>query len=166
MAEGEIGAAFENLSHDAAEAGADIAESVANLTEKTADIEAANLDRTLAQDGKAAENLEAAGRGSKNSSPSGSAVPGMDQPADVVADKIALHAAQRSIPGVPDDELPEYLESVMSNPGTPLRSTPSGIPRMAWWDERTGTMIIREGNDGTFMQPDRGYDYFLEQVRQ
>lgn len=90
----------------------------------------------------------------------------MDQPTGLVADKIALHAGQRSIPGVADEGLAAHLEDIMSTPGTTLRSTPSGIPRKGWWDESTGTMIIREGNDGTFMQPSRGYDYFLEQVQE
>jgi hypothetical protein len=84
-------------------------------------------------------------------------IPGMDQPTGLVADKIALHANQRSIPGVDDEDLAEHLENIMSTPGTVFRSTPSGTPRMGWWDEATGTMVIREGNDGTFMQPERGY---------
>ena len=52
----------------------------------------------------------------------------------------------------------------MRQPGYRMRPTPSGTPRMGWWDPDTGTMVIREGNKGTFMQPDRGYDYFLEQI--
>lgn len=47
-----------------------------------------------------------------------------------------------------------------------MRSTPSGTPRWAWWDDSTGTMLIREGENGTFMQPDRGYDYYLEQINE
>jgi pyocin large subunit-like protein len=54
----------------------------------------------------------------------------------------------------------------MQNPGRRLRDTPGGSPRTGWWDPDTGTMVIREGNGGTFFQPDRGYDYFLEQVGQ
>jgi RHS repeat-associated protein len=96
----------------------------------------------------------------------GPCISGMDEPTGLVADKIALHAGQRSVPGVADEDLAEYLEDVMSTPGTTFRSTKSGTPRMGWWDGNTGTMIIREGNNGTFMQPGRGYDYFLEQAQQ
>ncbi|XVQ12633.1 polymorphic toxin-type HINT domain-containing protein [Spirillospora sp. CA-255316] len=84
---------------------------------------------------------------------------------DLVADKIAMHANQRSIPGVPEEEVAEYLEGIMrGSPGYKLRPTPSGTPRWAWWDSRTGTMVIREGDGGTFMQPDRGHQYFLDQI--
>jgi RHS repeat-associated protein len=83
-----------------------------------------------------------------------------------VADRIAEHAGNRSIPGVSDEDLPEYLENIMRTPGTKLRSTPGGNERTGWWDPDTGTMVIREGNGGTFFQPDRGYDSFLGEVRQ
>ncbi|WP_433327546.1 polymorphic toxin-type HINT domain-containing protein [Spirillospora sp. CA-294931] len=86
---------------------------------------------------------------------------------DVVADKIAAHGDEsgRGIPGVDDLDVAEHIEGIMrSRPGLKLRPTPGGTPRWAWWDPNTGTMIIREGDKGTFMQPDRGYDYFLEQL--
>ncbi|GAA2421294.1 hypothetical protein GCM10010191_35870 [Actinomadura vinacea] len=86
---------------------------------------------------------------------------------DMVADRIAAHANQRSIPGVRDDDVAEYLENIMrGSPGIKMRPTPSGTPRWAWWDGRTGTMLIREGDNGTFMQPGRGYQYFLEQINE
>lgn len=87
----------------------------------------------------------------------------------MVADKIAAHAdiKGRTIPGVDDLDVPEYLEDMMSNSqGVRMRSTASGTPRWAWWDDETGTMLIREGDNGTFMQPDRGYQYYLEQINE
>ncbi|MCX5404122.1 DUF6531 domain-containing protein [Streptomyces sp. NBC_00335] len=87
----------------------------------------------------------------------------------MLADKIAAHGdvKNRGIPGVDDLDVPEYLEDMMTNnPGVKMRSTPSGTPRWAWWDDSTGTMLIREGENGTFMQPDRGYDYYLEQINE
>lgn len=86
-----------------------------------------------------------------------------DDPA-LVADKIAAHATDKEIPGVDNADVPQYLENIMRRPGYKVRSTPNGTPRMIWWDTDTGTMVIREGNRGTFMQPDRGYAYFLEQI--
>ncbi|WP_067804293.1 hypothetical protein [Nocardia beijingensis] len=85
---------------------------------------------------------------------------GFTLPPEVVADRIAEHAGHRSVPGVDDDDLPEYIEKTIENPGYRLRDTPNGTPRMGWWDEETGTVIIREGNNGTFFQPDEGYEYF------
>ncbi|WP_251057312.1 putative T7SS-secreted protein [Streptomyces sp. ISL-94] len=87
----------------------------------------------------------------------------------MLADKIAAHGdiKKRGIPGVDDLDVPEHLEDMMTNsPGVKMRSTPSGTPRWAWWDESTGTMLIREGENGTFMQPDRGYQYYLEQINE
>lgn len=91
---------------------------------------------------------------------------GFTLPPEVVADKIAEHGARkdRSIPGVADADLPEYIEKIIETPGYRLRDTPSGTPRMGWWDEETGTMIIREGNNGTFFQPDEGYEYFRKEL--
>jgi Restriction endonuclease fold toxin 3 len=54
MSEGELAAAFEGLANDAGQAGGDIAESIARFTDDTANIEDANVDRTLAADAKAA----------------------------------------------------------------------------------------------------------------
>ncbi|MFE4967794.1 DUF6531 domain-containing protein [Streptomyces sp. NPDC056660] len=87
----------------------------------------------------------------------------------LIADKIAAHGdiKKRGIPGVDDLDVPEHLEDMMTgSPGLRMRSTPSGIPRFAWWDDATGTMLIREGDKGTFMQPDGGYDYFLKQLKE
>ncbi|MFF9807079.1 hypothetical protein ACF1G5_18525 [Streptomyces coeruleorubidus] len=87
----------------------------------------------------------------------------------MIADKIAAHGdiKKRGIPGVDDLDVPEYLEDMMTgSPGLRMRSTPSGIPRFAWWDDATGTMLIREGDNGTFMQPDGGYEYFLKQLKE
>jgi RHS repeat-associated protein len=86
-----------------------------------------------------------------------------------LADRIAAHGDinNRGIPGVDDLDVPEHLENVMRNShGVKLRSTPSGTPRWIWWDDETGTVIIREGNNGTFFQPDTGYEYYLKQLRE
>ncbi|SEF06632.1 RHS repeat-associated core domain-containing protein [Streptomyces sp. Ag109_O5-10] len=87
----------------------------------------------------------------------------------LIADKIAAHGdiKKRGIPGVDDLDVPEHLEDMMiGSPGLRMRSTPSGVPRFAWWDDATGTMLIREGDKGTFMQPDDGYEYFLKQLKE
>jgi hypothetical protein len=57
MSEGELAAAFEGLAEDTAQAGGEIAESIAKFTDDTANIEDANVARTLAAD---AENARAA----------------------------------------------------------------------------------------------------------
>ncbi|WP_369261328.1 DUF6531 domain-containing protein [Streptomyces sp. R35] len=87
----------------------------------------------------------------------------------MLADKIAAHGdiKNRGIPGVDDLDVPEHLEDLMTNtPGIRMRSTTSGNARFAWWDDATGTMLIREGDNGTFMQPDDGYEYFLKQLKE
>jgi hypothetical protein len=50
MSEGELAAVFKGLADDAGEAGGEIAESIAKFTDDTADIEDANVARTLAAD--------------------------------------------------------------------------------------------------------------------
>jgi hypothetical protein len=62
MAEGEIAAVFKALAKDAAETARRIAASVARLTERTAEIEEANLAALAGTDAKAAEAITAAGR--------------------------------------------------------------------------------------------------------
>ncbi|MEC4014877.1 putative T7SS-secreted protein [Streptomyces sp. H27-D2] len=87
----------------------------------------------------------------------------------MLADKIAAHGDinNRGIPGVDDLDVPEHLEDLMTNaPGIKMRDTPSGTPRWTWWDDTSGTMLIREGSNGTFMQPGSGYEYFLKQLRE
>jgi hypothetical protein len=54
MSEGELAAAFEGLAEDTAQAGAEIADSIAKFTSETADIEDANVARTLATDAEIA----------------------------------------------------------------------------------------------------------------
>jgi hypothetical protein len=86
----------------------------------------------------------------------------------VVADRIATHIGKpghaHKIPDVPDEEVPEYIEHIISQDGYRLRDSPNGYPRMAWWDPKTGTIIIRNGNDGSTFIPKEGYKYFVEQV--
>jgi hypothetical protein len=54
MSEGELAAAFEGLAEDTAQAGAEIADSIAKFTSETADIEDANVARTLTTDAEIA----------------------------------------------------------------------------------------------------------------
>ncbi|MFD5779812.1 putative T7SS-secreted protein [Streptomyces sp. NPDC126933] len=87
----------------------------------------------------------------------------------MLADKIAAHGDinRRGIPGVQDMDVPEYLEDMMTaRPGIKMRDTPSGTPRWAWWDDPTGTMLIREGSNGTFMQPGDGHSYYMRQLQE
>jgi hypothetical protein len=105
-------------------------------------------------------------RGGGDPAKSGDAGDFVPQDQGLVADRIAEHAGSRSIPGVPDEELPELLETVLRSPGARLRDTPSGSPRWGWWfgPRDGGTFIVREGNTGSFFQPDEGYAYYLRQL--
>jgi hypothetical protein len=62
MSEGELAAVFKGLAEDAAQAGEDIAESIAKFTDDTANIEDANIARTLAVDADAARAANAIGK--------------------------------------------------------------------------------------------------------
>jgi hypothetical protein len=62
MSEGELAAVFKGLAEDAGEAGEQIAESVAKFTDETADIEDANVARTLAADADTARAAAAIGK--------------------------------------------------------------------------------------------------------
>jgi hypothetical protein len=61
MSEGELAAVFKGLAEDAGDAGEQIAESIANFTDDTADIEDANVARTLAADADTARAAAAIG---------------------------------------------------------------------------------------------------------
>jgi hypothetical protein len=63
MSEGELAAAFEGLAEDTAQAGGEIAESIAKFTDDTANIEDANVARTLAADADAARAAAAIAEG-------------------------------------------------------------------------------------------------------
>lgn len=91
----------------------------------------------------------------------------------LTADKISSHNDKngedgveahenRSIRGVDDADLPEYLENIMRGPGYRLRSTGGGKARMAWWDQSTKTIVIRNGNSGTFFRS--SWAAFVSQV--
>lgn len=60
MADGEVGAVVEGLAKDAAEAGEGIAGSIANVSEKAADIEEANLESLEAADAEATRAMDTA----------------------------------------------------------------------------------------------------------
>jgi hypothetical protein len=62
MADGELGAVFRALARDAAEAAKNAAESIAKVTEQTANIEERNLAEILEADAKAADRITAAGK--------------------------------------------------------------------------------------------------------
>jgi hypothetical protein len=62
MSEGELAAVFKGLAEDAGEAGGEISESIAKFTDETADIEDANIARTLAVDADAARPANAIGQ--------------------------------------------------------------------------------------------------------
>lgn len=57
MADGELGAVFKGLATDAEEAGGKIANSVAGVTTRAADIEEENLGRTMANEAQTAESF-------------------------------------------------------------------------------------------------------------
>jgi hypothetical protein len=61
MADGELGAVFRALAKDAAEAAERASESVAKVTEQTANIEERNVSEILEADAKAADRITAAG---------------------------------------------------------------------------------------------------------
>ena len=92
----------------------------------------------------------------------------LDDPA-LVADKIAMHVNERAFPGIADEDVAQFIEDTMTqNPAARLRDTPSGTPRWGWWvgSRDNGTIIIREGNNGTAFSPDKGYDYYLGELAQ
>jgi hypothetical protein len=62
MSEGELAAVFKGLAEDAGEAGGEIAESIAKFTDETADIEDANVARTLAADASTAHAASTIGK--------------------------------------------------------------------------------------------------------
>jgi hypothetical protein len=61
MADGELGAVFKGLADDAAKAGENIADSVADVIDKTAETEQANLDEVLATEERNANALSSLG---------------------------------------------------------------------------------------------------------
>lgn len=62
MSGGELGAVFKGLAEDAGEAGGEIAQSIAKITDETADIEDGNVARTLTADANAARAANAIGK--------------------------------------------------------------------------------------------------------
>jgi hypothetical protein len=62
MADGELAAVFKALAKDAAEAAGKITESVAKLSEQTADIEESNVAKLLDLDAKSAEDIASVGK--------------------------------------------------------------------------------------------------------
>jgi Restriction endonuclease fold toxin 3 len=62
MSDGELAAVFKGLADDAGEAGGEITESIAKLTDDTATIEDDNVARTLAADADSARSANAIGK--------------------------------------------------------------------------------------------------------
>lgn len=62
MSEGELAAVFKGLAEDAGEAGEEIADSIAKFADDTANIEDANVARTLAADAETARAAAAIGK--------------------------------------------------------------------------------------------------------
>jgi hypothetical protein len=62
MADGELGAVFRALAKDAAQAAEHASESIAKVTEQTANIEERNVSEILEADAKAADRIGAAGK--------------------------------------------------------------------------------------------------------
>jgi hypothetical protein len=62
MSDGELAAVFKGLAEDAGEAGGEIAESIAKFTDDTANIEDANVARTLDADADSARAANAIGK--------------------------------------------------------------------------------------------------------
>ncbi|WP_333767491.1 hypothetical protein [Streptomyces sp. IBSBF 2435] len=167
------------LADYAAEGLAELETVLASAAENVPEIEAVDaetvevsqaLDREMAQaEAKSGGSGGGGGGRGGGGTPPEEGPPAPDGPepwgtsdSDVVADRIVNHAPGRDIPGVEEEDLPEYLENIMNKPGYRLRPTPNSSPRMAWWDEDTQTVVIREGNGGTFFQPSDGYPYFAK----
>lgn len=71
MADGELAAVFKGLAKDAAEAAGKITESVAKLSEQTADIEESNVAKLLDLDAKSADDIASVGKKEFGSSSAG-----------------------------------------------------------------------------------------------
>lgn len=77
--------------------------------------------------------------------------------------KIAQHANAEGheIPGVDPDELDEYVEDVMREPGQNKRGGGK-----IWWDSRHGAVVIQNPDGyGTVFVPDPGYQYYLDWIK-
>ncbi len=82
------------------------------------------------------------------------------EPPCLSAIKIAQHAdkAGHVIPGV--DDLAQYVDDVMQAPGAAATRG-----RTVWWDTDKGAIVIREADgNGSVFVPDRGYQYYLDQL--
>jgi hypothetical protein len=76
--------------------------------------------------------------------------------------RIAEHSIEEGhkIPGLETPgALGKYVDEIMNVPGT---SATRG--RKVWWDNDRGLIVIRQGGKGTVFKPDRGYQYYRDQL--
>jgi hypothetical protein len=134
MSEGELAAVFEGLAEDAGEAGGEIAESIAKFTDDTANIEDANVARTLAADAETARAANAIG--------------GHPEEIADVPNGSQLAFTEQS-PADPDGLLRDYSANDGSRGGPELDRTMSNVRRVI---DRYGIEI----NEGAWIKIDRG----------
>ena len=104
MADGELGAVFRALAKDAAEAAEHASESIAKVTEQTANIEERNLSEILDADAKAADRTTTAGNKGTSGAAGAGTRPVPAGPPWPVADGVDGAAGQDSQPA----ERPSY----------------------------------------------------------
>jgi RHS repeat-associated protein len=85
-----------------------------------------------------------------------------------IANNIADHAAERAqagdgthyVSGVSPQGLPSYVHQVLDGevPGVETRYLSGG--RVGYWDPANQAVIIEDGDGGTVLTPEEGYDYF------
>ena len=76
------------------------------------------------------------------------------------------HVIQRGeFPGLSQQQFQRHIQNILNNP-TEIKLLTRG--RVAYWDQKTGTVIIRnplQGDGGTAFRPTAGYDYFLKELK-
>ncbi|MGL5861638.1 MAG: polymorphic toxin-type HINT domain-containing protein, partial [Phycicoccus sp.] len=80
----------------------------------------------------------------------------------ILGRRIAQHSLDEGhkIPGLDTPEsLGQYVDDITSIPGTTATRG-----RTVWWDGDRGLITIRQGDAGTVFKPDRGYQYFRDQI--
>jgi RHS repeat-associated protein len=72
---------------------------------------------------------------------------------------------QAEFPGFSQYQFQRHIQSILNNP-TEMKLLTRG--RTAYWDQKTGTVVIRnpvQGDGGTAFRPTAGYDYFLKELK-